>query len=375
MLLLLIFIPLASTQGQTIRINYDIDTATYNVGAPLQLWMNFLEAGDDSISSKYWSAAEVEKYGRDSYFLIERELNFGTKNYLKLMNYATVTILSIRKLGDYYKINSLMEFPGKDSITSNIQYIYNVYAGEENGELKLFNPLKINTDINLNSTTVGFIRFHYLKTHTFDEVLAKKQNDFLVDFAKHFEVPTDTIDYYFAPTREELAQIRGFDFIIGINGEEIPSGRADATGRIVYSSGLAEYYPHEFIHILLYPHYPNGHWWIHEGVATYFGLSRGKELNWQLERLNRHLAKHPEINLDTMLQYRTVDQFTDYSYALGGWVVQKAYEKGGYGLVKKLLNSGKTSEDFYAAIEEHLGIKQEGLDETIKAELKVTFGD
>ncbi len=358
--------------GQNIYINYDIDTNVFKVAEPLNLWLNFLSTKDDSIGAKYWNAQEIEQYGEKSYFLIERELQFGTDNYLLLLSYVNIKILNISKIEEYYKITSLMEFPAKNSI-SNIQYIFHVYAGLENGELKLFNPLSINTKLYLNSTTVGFIKYHYPKSHTFNYKLAKKQNDFLKSLSKHFEVPMDTVDYYFASTNEEIQRIRGFDFIIGNSGTMIPSGKSDFQNRMVFSSGLGEYYPHEFVHILLKPHYPNCHFWINEGVATYFGMSRGKDLNWHLKRLNEYLIKHPEIDLNDMLKLKSVDQFTDYRYALGGFIVKKAFEKGGYDLIKKLMDSGKTNNEFYNALEKYLGVKQESLNKYIREELKNVY--
>ncbi|MBT3208829.1 MAG: hypothetical protein HN704_04270 [Bacteroidetes bacterium] len=360
--------------GQNISINYDIDTTVFKVAEPLNLWLDFLNTKDDSIGAKYWNSDEVEKYGNDSYFLIERELQFGIDNYLQLLSYSNIKVLSIRKIMEYYKITSLMEFSQKEN-TSNIQYIFHVYAAQENGELKLFNPLPINSDLYFFSSIVGFIKFHYPKVHNFNYRLAKKQIDFLESISKNFDVPIDTIDYYFASSVEEIQKIKGFDFIIGDNGNQIASGKADSKNRIVYSSGLDEYYPHEFIHILLNPYYPNCHFWINEGVATYFGMSRGKDLDWHLIRLNKHLIQHPEIDLNNMLKLRSLDQYTDYRYVLGGFIISMAYEKGGFELIKILMNAGKTDEDFYSAIENYLEIRKENLNQYIRTALETTYNN
>jgi len=243
----------------------------------------------------------------------------------------------------------------------------------ENGKLKLFNPLEINTKLNFKSTTIGYIKYHYPKFHKFNYELAKKQSDYLFELSNKFKVDIDTVDYYFSNTNSELLEVRGFDFLIGNSGEKIPSGRADPANRIVYASGIGEYYPHELIHFLLNPKFPNCHLWINEGVATYFGMSRGKELDWHLRKVNKYLIEHPEINLSEMLRLKTLDQYTDYRYVLGGWIIKKAFEKGGYELVKKMMNSGKTKIDFYNAIEKHLGIKQHDLNNKIRKELSKEY--
>jgi len=369
-LLILIFFTLSlKSFGQSVTVNYDIDTTVFKVAEPLNLWLDFLNTKDDSLGSKYWNLKEVKKYGQTSYFLIEKELQFGMDNYLKLLSYSNIKILSVKKIDEYFKITSIMEFEPKEK-TCNIQYIFHVYTGIENGELKLFNPLEINTKLNFNSTTIGYIKYHYPKFHDFNYELAKKQNDYLIGLSEKFKVNIDTVDYYFANSNTELLKARGFDFLIANSGIEIPSGKADQKNRIVYASGIGEYYPHELIHFLLNPHFPNCHLWINEGVATYFGMSRGKELGWHLKKLNKHLLEHPEINLNNMLELKTLDQYTDYRYVLGGLIIKKAFEKGSYELVKKMLNTGKEDTDFYSAIEKYLGIKRQELNIIIRQELK-----
>ena len=372
-ILMLLFLTLVFRSfGQNVMVNYDIDTTVFKVSEPLNLWLNFLNTKDDSLGAKYWNSKEVEKYGQTSYFLIEKELQFGLDNYLKLLNYTTIKVLSIKRIDEYFKITSMMEFKPKEK-TSNVQYIFHVYAGVENGELKLFNPLEINTKLNFNSTTIGYVKYHYPKNHNFNYELAKKQSDYLVDLSKNFKVNIDTVDYYFANTNDVLLKVRGFDFLIANSGDEIPSGKADPKNRIVYASGTGEYYPHELIHFLLNPHFPNCHLWINEGVATYFGMSRGKSLDWHLKKLNKHLLEHPEINLNNMLELRTIDQYTDYRYVLGGYVVKLAFEKGQYNLVMKMMNAGKKDDDFYNAIENYLDIPKQKLNKVIRKQLKENY--
>ncbi len=360
--------------GQSVSINYDIDSTLHRVSEPLNLWLNFLNSPDDSTGAVYWNPSEVERFGRDSYFLIENELQFGTDNFLGLLKYADIKVLSVRTIDEYHQITSLMEFPRKGQV-SNVQYIFHVYAAASGEELKLFNPLFINARLYLARSTVGFINFHYPKSHKFNLQLAQRQNDFLLELSESFGVAIDTIDYYFAPTTAAIQEIKGFDFIIGDNGIPIPSGKADAANRLVYSAGLDEYYPHEFIHILLNPAFPNCHLWINEGVATFFGMSRGQSLDWHLRRLHDHLRTHPEIDLNNMLKLRSMDRYTDYRYVLGGFIVRQAFTKGGYELIKALMNAGKTDEDFYAAIDRHLGLKRLSLNSRIRAELARSFGD
>ena len=295
-----------------ITINYDINKDDRAIADPLNLWIDFLKTEDDSTGAKYWNKAELEKYSGKAYFLLEDEIYYGTDNFLKYLSYINLKVLSVREVGEYYKITSIIEFDQLEEGESMIQYIIHVYAGLENNEFKLYNAIGINTKLNLETTQLGYIKYHYPKYHDFDINLAKKQNEFLIDFSSKFNVPIDTIDFYFATTNEEIQRIRGFDFLVGDNGKQIPSGKIDLTNRISFSSGTDEYYPHEIIHLLINPYFTNSHLWFNEGLATYFGMSRGKELDWHLKKVNVHLQNNPEIDLSNMLDYRTLELYTDY---------------------------------------------------------------
>jgi len=374
-LLLIIFtITTLSYRAQDILINYDVDTTIYEVGKPLQLWIDFLKTKDDSTGARYWNDAEVKKYGYKSYFLLENELDFGMDNFLELLGHSTIKVLQVKQNAGVFKISSLMEFK-PEAATSNIQYIFHVYVKEQKGSFKLYNAIGINSALYLNHANIGYVHYHYPKSHLFNQALAQKQSDFITKFAENFEVQPDTVQYYFGANHEELDNIKGLDFIIRNSGEQLPFGKADVENKIVYSSGLGEYYPHELIHVILHKKYKNMHFWFNEGVATYFGMSRGKELDWHLKKVNTYLLLHPELDLNdlTKLQNKNMDATTGFKYALGGFLIQYAYEKGGYALIKILLNAGNTDAAFYNALKEHLGLEQSTLNTFFRSELKKRY--
>ena len=290
-------------------------------------------------------------------------------NFLQLLGYSDLTVLSIRQVGAYHKITNIMEFPS-DTGSRKIMYVFHLYAGRDlNGDLCLYNPLPINSKLLLNSTRVEPITYYYPKDHTFNPELAKKQSDFVVGFAQQYDLPLPEIDYYFAPSQEEINRIRGFDFLIGDNAKQYPSGKADHTDNKVYVSGLDEYYPHELIHILVNPHYPNCHLWINEGLATYYGLSRGKTLVWHIRRLSQFVEENPDVDFTDMLQLKTLDQQTDFRYVLGGIIIREADNLGGVDQIKRLLEGGKSEADFYATLERELDWKRENLNQIIRDRL------
>lgn len=371
-LLLIFTIATLSYRAQDILINYDVDTTIHNVAGPLKFWIEFLKTKDDSTGAKYWNDAEVKKYGDTSYFLLENELDFGMDNFLELLSHSTIKVLQVKQNADLFKISSFMEFK-PEAATSNVPYMFHVYVKGQNGSFKLYNAIGINTELYLNHATIGYIRYHYPKSHTFNRALAQKQSDFVTKFAKDFDVQPDTVQYYFGSNHEELDKIKGLDFITGNSGEQLPFGKADAANKIVYSSGLGEYYPHEVIHVLLYKKYKKMHLWFEEGTATYFGMSRGKDLDWHLKKVNAYLLLHPELDLNDLTRLQNMDATTAYKYALGGFLIQYAYEKGGYPLIKTLLNAGNTDAEFYNALKEHLGLEQSTLNTFFRSELKKRY--
>lgn len=371
-LLIIFTIATSSYRAQDILINYDLDTTIYKVGGPLKHWIDFLKTRDDSTGARYWNDAEVKKYGHTSYFLLENELDFGMDNFLEVLGYSTVKVLQVKQNAGLFKISSLMEFK-PEAGKSNIQYLFHVYAKEQKGSFKLYNALDINTELYLNHTTIGYIRYHYPKSHSFNRALAQKQSDFITTFAKNFDVQPDTVQYYFGSDHEELDNMKGFDFIIRNSGEQLPFGKADPEHKIVYSSGFGEYNPHELIHVILYKKYKKTHVWFEEGVATYFGMSRGKDLDWHLKKVHAYLALHPELDLNHLTKLQNMDVTTAYKYALGGFLIQYAYEKGGYPLIKTLLNAGNTDAEFYNALKKYLGLEQSALNTFFRSELKKRY--
>jgi hypothetical protein len=154
-----------------------------------------------------------------------------------------------------------------------------------------------------------------------------------------------------------------------MGGEKMPSGKAGEDK--VYCGGMGEYFPHEVVHVMLNPVFQNAHFWASEGLATYLGGSRGETLAWHIKRTNAYLKEHPEIDLNDMLSLSNLDEKTAYHYVLGGLIIKKVYDKGGWTMVKKFLRSGKTDSDYYRAIEKYLGIKQSELNAYLRGQLEI----
>ncbi len=348
----------------------EMNAEQFNLQRPLELWLNFLKSENDQAASIYWNQSEIREYGDSKYFLLKDLDYFEIGDIVSNLKNG-ITILSISENNGIYKITSKFDIKINDSTFVN-PFIFHVYAKSSalDEELKLFNPLPINLDLHTRSQTVRNIEYFYLKSHRFERKKAMKQCKLIKKISKEYALALSDYQFLFTDDRESMYRISGYDFHFQSMGLEQPSGFADVDSRIVYSYGCGEYYPHELIHLFINPVWTSSHNWLLEGFATYYGGSRGKSLDWHLNKLGSHLKAHPEINLNDMLELRNMDMTTGYQYALGGYIIKLAYDKGGADLVRKIMESGKSDLEFYAAIEKYLGIKRNELNDFLRKNLE-----
>lgn len=346
--------------GQSVTFSQSVnsnDTATREV---MHLIENYLTSNPEAKGKNlYWSEAEQEKHA--DYDFLESE--FQPSLY---MGYP-VQVLSISFSNDIAKIKA--QFSGCNADGSlNVLAIVNYVALKEKGRYKLSNWLTFKKE-EWNCTTVGVVDFYYPSYHKFDYDKAYKLNDFIQEICQNFDVPSKPFEYYLANEYDEIQELKGFDYYLGMGGYSMPSGKS--TSDKVYCAGLGEYYPHEVFHLLVNETYSQQHFWASEGIATLLGGSRGKSLKWHLKRTNVYLQKHPEIDLSNMLELINLDNKTAFHYVLGGLIAKKVQDKGGWDLLKLLLNSGSKDEDYYRTIQELLGVDRKALNAYIREQLAI----
>jgi hypothetical protein len=360
---LLIFLLLLTTTtfGQsTITIDKLVDTTDIETKKVVTLWINYLKSKPDSLyDNPYWNSKEKAEHKHFDFL----ESEFQPSLYMGF----PVTILNVKNINGLYQIKSIFASCDSTGKPPNILCIANVFAKKENGEYKLFNALPINRDKEWNHKKAGYIDYYFPFYHSFDSVKAENQNTFMIEVCKNFGVQIKQVEYYFADDFNEIERLRGFDYEMGTSGKLKPQGKSDYDK--VYCGGMGEYYPHELIHIFINPYYPNCHNWVLEGLATFLGGSRGEELIWHIKRANNYLLKHQEIDLNNILKLKSIDEYTDYRYVIGGLICELVYEKGKWKLLKDFLNTGKTDMDYYKAIELLLDVKEKDLNTFLRTEL------
>lgn len=346
--------------GQKVTYNHIVDTADAETKKVMMLFENYLASNpQNKEKNAFWNIEEQQKH--KNYDFLESE--FQPSLYMGF----PVHVLSVKFRNEICQIKAQFSYCKEDG-SPYVLAIANYFAKMENGEFKLFNALTVNKQ-DWNYTTVGVVDFYYPTYHKFDHQKAQKLNDFIHEICKNFGVKPKPFEYYLADDYDEIQALKGLDYYIGMGGQSKPSGKA--TDDKVYCGGLGEYYPHEVFHVQIDEHFPNKHFWVSEGVATLLGGSRGKSLDWHINRTNIYLQKHPEIDLDDMLKLTNLDGETAYHYVLGGLIAKKILDKGGWSLLKEFMSSGKTDQDYYSAIEKHLGVNKSELNDYVREQLQI----
>lgn len=344
-LLLFLFSPKLSIGQQTkidVEIHSRVDTSQKEIKEIAGLWTNYLNSEPDSLyNNPYWNKAEKIKY---------KNFDFSTPSMYQLpskqlLNYFKPTILSIQKEGEYYGIRTLFSAEGLEGEyrKSNPWCITKLYAVKENGEWRLKNALPVITE-KWNKKTIGKITFIYPQHHVFNIDLATKANQFCNVLSKEYKFPAwKPFEYYITESGDEMGKLLNFDFYaagyttgIGMNDERILLG---GTG--------SEYYPHEFVHLIV-PQFDR-HGLIEEGFATWKGGQQGKTFEESAELLANELAKNNTVTLSDILNKKWGWQYAAF-YTTGAIFCNAAYDKGGINLVKKLLETPRDDEKLIETI-------------------------
>ncbi len=312
-----------------ITIHSRVDTTKKEIKEIATLWSNYLASQPDSIyDNPYWNDKEKKIYND---FDLSRKFlyQFPSK---QLLNYYKPTIISIEKEGDNYAIRTLFIAEELDGIykKSNPWCITKLYAVKESNNWKLKNALPILTQ-NWNRITVGKITFIYPPQHSFNVTLAKKANEFCNKIAKDFEFPEwKPFDFYITNSGDELGQLINFEFFFA----GYTTGMAMYDKRILFSGLGSEWYPHEFIHLIVPD--KERHDMINEGFATWKGGAMGKSFEERAKILATEIATNDTITFLDILDKKWGWQYAAY-YTTGAIFCKLAYDKGGITAVKKLL--------------------------------------
>jgi len=351
----------AQKPGVDLTVHARVDTSKQETKEIVALWANYLSSNPDSIyDNPCWNEAEKKKY-RDFDFTRKFIYQFPSR---QILNYYKPTILSVEKEGGNYVIRTLFNAEGLegDYKKSNPWCITKLYAVKENNKWKLKNSISILT-ANWKRKTIGKITFIYPPEHQFNETLANKANKFCDSVAIKFELPEwKTFDFYVTKSGDELGTLLGFDFFF----TGYTTGIAMNEERILFGGFDSEWYPHEFVHLVV--ENKKRHGMINEGFATWLGGAMENTFEASAKILAQQLTKNDTVNFENILNKQWGWQFAAY-YTTGAIICKLVYDKGGITAIKKLLDTPPDNDKLIQTISEILKIKTTDLDNFLRAEI------
>lgn len=320
-----------------VEIHGRVDTLKNEIREIARLWTNYLNSNPDKISDNpYWNEEEKAKY-RD--FDFSRSLLYQFPAH-QLLSEFKPKILSIEKEGEHYGIRTIYLADGLEGEyrKSNPWAIQKIYAVRENNQWRLRNALPIITE-NWNRKTIDKITFIHSPYYKFNEELALKAVKFCNQLRDEFMFPDwKPFNFYITRSGDEMGGLLNFDFF----SAGYTTGIGFHEARILLSGINSEYYPHEFIHLIL-PKIDR-HGLIEEGFATWKGGQNGKTFEESAKLFAIELSKNETVTFLDVVNKKWGWQYAAY-YTTGAIICNSAYKQGGVRLVNELLKIPNNSEN------------------------------
>lgn len=322
-------------------INPGVDTLDTDVKTAIGFYQKYLNEFPKvrlPDFKEYWPAKDLIKYK------VPDPIVYGISgDYPTYKFQYKPTIFYIKPAKEFIHIKT--QFSSIDSLKNiSTLCITNHYIGfDPKGKPFFVSPVEINAK-NWKTTKVRNLTYRYPSYHNFNQKRADSLIRQIINLEKIWELKPIDITYYFANTFEEIQNLRGFDFTIGLGNRDKPTGISDDRDDIIYSAGNGENHFHEVVHIYLNRHFPKSP--LLEGLAVFYGGSLGKDLSWHLKRLNTYLIQHPEINLNQLEDFWRLDNYTNPGTAIEGMLCNMAFKKAGLAGLKKILSHPNMDEVF-----------------------------
>lgn len=335
----------------------------------IQLWKEYLLAGNyGDTSSPYWSFENTNV--PDEYLWALGVDNIQDRVYPTQCK--IIGIFQVKK--DYYCLKSAFShIDSKGEIYLDV--IPTVYAKKFNGKYLLVNSATYHKEI-LEHHKIGNINYYVHPFHKFDLEKAKKMNSDSEKFAEEFETPPLEFDYFVSNTSREITEIWGYEYMNRMYRPGQTGGVAIVSNNTIYAGNNSEYYPHEVVHLYAYNVAKNiPHFWINEGIATFFAGSSEKTFEWHLNELKEFHKKTPNYDYTNIQNVTDFDipngkHMTDLRYIVGAIIIREIYKKEKIQGIKDSLTIGYTKDDFYTLLTEKLNVTESNFNKFIYKQLE-----
>lgn len=332
-----------------------------NNTAILNKFYEFINATtEDNGTDAFWGESKYFKHPEDDFLDVIK----NAKNH-------KMTLLSINNIDDHRSLVKVAWIKNNDNF-GNLYAIYNFIAFNNKNEIIFENVLDYNTK-DFKTFTVDEIKYVIHQDHELNRKIVRKMVTFNKKMALFFEKDIMKFTYLLCKDMKQFKGIRGFDFDSMMVDQNQIGGETFPADNLIFAGNDSEFYPHEVVHLYTYQHFRKIHKIVDEGLATYFGGSKGIKFEDHILKLKDHLNEK-DLNVYEELfnksEHYILDDTTSLWYTIGALLCDITLKKYGKEGLFNLMNSGKTNDELLLSLEKIFKIKKEDLDGFIKSELK-----
>lgn len=213
------------------------------------------------------------------------------------------------------------------------------------------------------TTRNGNITYHYPKSCRFRKKTSDSMLARLAVIERQWGFQPVAIDYFFAEDKEDLARMRGCDYVLAMDDPH-PSGISMDQYRTIYCEGLGEGYLHEVLHQYFNPLYVQSP--LTHGLIYYLAGGGGIDFNAIIRKMQRYLETYPETDLTGFPELQARDKTLHIDYAVTGLLCKMIDEKHGVSGLKRAL-AYKTVDE---VLQKEFGVDKGGWDRFLKAAIQ-----
>jgi len=359
-LIVCVFAANGQTSKYSVEVNISsrVDT-TYNSDKKeiYHLFKSYLEARPDSFyNNPYWT--QNEKDPKDSSVISEFYVGFYSLNLKPAVLFANwkpfiLTIEPISTNKYLLRVALISDTLSADKVLT----ILNINAVRENNKWLLENTFN---DIvsSWKSQQFKHIKYVYPPTYNFNTNLAEKSVFFCDSIAKLLNIKKlDSFNYYISDHPDKMGLLFGYEFY----NQNYTTGMTRLYKKQIFSAKGNEYYPHEFMHMLLINSFKDTmDYMLQEGLCCFLGENNTQTYEDRLIYLaNDYLNDMPTYTFKNLLTNSANYNGYNTAYPTGSLIVEIIYRKKGFNGIMQLLNSKANSEEtIYKTVKEITGLNK-----------------
>ena len=326
----------------------------------------------DSLAN-YFHSNVLKKYNLSEYEMPDQAIR-GEIAMSAFSDSILVLLLDISNEVDYIKSRVLLFYDKRDSTSALLELTVCLKKDTDN-------VFKI---VPLSEITPTYHKSNFKKLDYYsfdkDRCLSKKEqknisnsNDSLSVF---FDLPVINFKIYYANSAVKLYSCVGLEQTPRSNINKLypklNTAFQDLLNNKIFINNCTQA-KHEMAHVYMYKKIGlKTHYWFAEGMATYLGGAYYNSFEEELKSLAKDMRLHPEYNHSNVLLYSKYNtpNNTNYMYVIGALLCKLVLEKEGKPLLLDFLICKDDDESFYKAIEKHLNVNKDHLNEFLRKELE-----